>query len=256
MLNIVRRRLIAALAPISIVVLAGCGECGNCTVPAYHPTPAPAPCLLSAARGQTLPNLGTAAPFAVLAGSAVNNTGASIVTGELGVSPGKTVTGFPPGTVSGAVHADDAAAQQAQSDLTAAYGDLAGRTGGTPVAGDLGRLTLFPGLYTSTSSLAISSGNLTLDAQGDPNGVFIFQVASTLSVAPDRAIDLIGSAHPCHVFWQVGNSANLGAGSTFEGSILANQSIAIGTGATMHGRALARSGAVTLDTDRVTDPAP
>jgi len=256
MLNIVRRRLSAALALISAAVLAGCGDCGNCTVPAYNPTPAPAVCLQTAARGQALPNLGAAAPFAILAGSAVNNAGASIVTGELGVSPGKTVTGFPPGTVSGAMHADDAAAQQAQSDLSTAYGDLVGRTGGTPVTGDLGGLTLFPGLYTSVSSLAIASGNLTLDAQGDPSGVFIFQVASTLSVAPDRAIELIGSAHPCHVFWQVGNSANLGAASTFQGSILANQAITIGAGAAMHGRALARSGAVTLDTDTVTDPAP
>jgi len=139
--------------------------------------------------------LGAAGNFAVLAGSTVTNTGASRVIGDVGVSPGTAVTGFPPGTVTGTIHAGDPAAAQAIADLTTAIGDAAGRTvAPVTVAGNIGGQTLTPGLYKSTSSLAISSGDLTLNAQGDANAVFIFQIASTLTTTPGRQVILAGGA--------------------------------------------------------------
>ncbi|HEU4335523.1 MAG TPA: ice-binding family protein [Candidatus Eisenbacteria bacterium] len=198
--------------------------------------------------------LGTASTFVVLGGSTVTNTGATAVTGDLGVSPGTAVTGFPPGTVSGATHAGDAAAAQAQSDLTVAYNDAAGRTTGVvAVSGDLTGLTLAPGLYKSTSSLAIT-GALTLNALGDPNATFIIQMASTLTTGPGSQITLIGGAKSSNVIWQVGTSATLGTNSLFQGTILADQSITLNSGAQLNGRALARIGAVTLDTNAIAAP--
>src|SRR5437867_6843589 len=167
----------------------------------------------TAARQAPVP-LGAATTFAVLAASTVTNTGATIVNGDLGLSPGTAVTGFPPGTINGTIHAADAAAALAQQALTAAYNDAAGRTAGAiGVAGNLGGQTLTPGLYKSTSSLAISSGDLTLDAQGDPNAVFIFQMGSTLTTTVGRQVILSGGARAANVFWQVGSSATLGTGS-------------------------------------------
>ena len=165
---------------------------------------------------QTSVDLSTAGAFAVFAGSTVTNTGATAVTGDLGVSPGTAVTGFPPGTVTGAVHAGDATSATALVDLTTAYNDAAGRTvAPVTVAGNLGGLTLPPGLYKSTSSLSISSGDLTLDAGGDANAVFIFQMASTLTTTSGRAVILTGGAKASNVFWQVGTSATLGTTSSF-----------------------------------------
>jgi len=199
--------------------------------------------------------LGTAGNFAVLAGSGVTNTGATAVTGDLGVSPGTSVTGFPPGTISGATHAGDATAATAKVDLTTAYNDAAGRTlDAVTVAGNLGGLTLTPGLYKSTSSLAISSGDLILDALGDANAVFIFQMASTLTTTTGRQVILSGGADPANIYWQVGTSATLGTNSVFQGTIMADQSITLTTGATLNGRALARNAAVTLDTNTVVRP--
>ena len=207
--------------------------------------------------GQAPVALGSADNFAVLAGSTVTNTGATTVTGDLGVSPGMAVTGFPPGTVTGTTHAGEAVAAQAQIDLTTAYNDAAGRSvGAVTVAGNLGGQTLTPGLYTSTSSLEISSGDLTLDAQGDANAVFIFQMASTLTTTVGRQVILSGGAKAANVFWQVGSSATLGTGSVFKGNILALASLTVTTGATVEGRVLARTAAVTLDTDTITKPAP
>ncbi len=201
--------------------------------------------------------LGSANAFAVLAGSTVTNTGPSILNGDLGVSPGTAVTGFPPGTVNGTIHAADSAAAQAKLDLTTAYNDAAGRsTSPISVSGNLGGQTLPPGLYKSTSSLAISSGDLTLDAQGDANAVFIFQMASTLTTTVGRQIILSGGAKAANVFWQVGTSATLGTNSVFQGNILADQSITLTTGATLNGRALTRIGAVALDSNAITTPAP
>jgi len=194
--------------------------------------------------------LGTAANFGVLAGSAVTNTGASIVTGDLGVSPGSAVSGFPPGIVNGSIDVADATAAQAQIDLTAAYLNAQGRAPGTVVAGDIGGQTLTPGTYTSSSTLGIT-GNLTLNGAG----VYIFQIASGLTTASASQVILSGGATADNVFWQVGSSATLGTGSSFSGNILAQASITVTTGATLNGRALARTGAVTLDTNGVASPA-
>jgi hypothetical protein len=199
--------------------------------------------------------LGATRAFVVLAGSTVTSTGATALTGDLGVSPGTAVTGFPPGTLTGTKHAADLTSAQAMADLTTAYNDAAGRTvAPITVAGNLGGRTLRPGLYKSTSSLEISSGDLRLDAQGDPNAVFIFQMASTLTTTSGRAVVLIGGARASNVFWQVGSSATLGTTSAFKGTIMADQSITLNTGASLNGRALARIGAVTLAGNTVVTP--
>jgi hypothetical protein len=196
--------------------------------------------------------LGSAGNMAVLAGSTVTNTGATAVTGDLGVSPGTAVTGFPPGNLMGTKHAGDSPAGVALGDLTTAYNDAAGRTlCAMTVAGNLGGQTLTPGLYKSTSSLAISSGDLTLDAQGDPDAVFIFQMASTLTTTSGRKVILSGGARAANVFWQVGSSATLGTTSVFHGTIMADQAITMGTGATLNGRALARVDGVFLDSNTI-----
>jgi hypothetical protein len=186
--------------------------------------------------------------FSVLAGSTVTNTGSTVISGDVGVSPGTAVTGFPPGLAGGTIHSADGAAAQAQAALKAGYLDAAGRSGGTIVAGDLVGQTLTAGVYKSTSSLAIS-GDVTLDAQGDPAAVFIFQISSTLTTGSGSNVVLANGANACNVFWQVGSSATLGTNSVFKGNILALTSITITTGVNLEGRALARNGAVTLDTD-------
>jgi hypothetical protein len=207
--------------------------------------------------GQAPVALGAASTFEILAGSTVTNTGATTVNGDLGLSPGTAVTGFPPGIVNGTIHAGDPAAAQAQLALTTAYNDAAGRTAGAVlIAGNLGGQTLAPGLYKSTSSLEISSGDLTLDARGDANAVFIFQMASTLTTTVGRQVILSGGAKAANVFWQVGSSATLGTGSVFKGNILALASITVTTGATVEGRLLARTAAVTLDSNVIGIPAP
>jgi Ice-binding-like len=205
------------------------------------------------AAGPTTVGLGTAASFAVLAGTTVTNTGATKITGDLGVSPGNAVTGFPPGTVSGATHKADAVALQAQADLVTAYNDAAGRTPVTAVATELGGTTLKAGVY-GNDTLGLT-GTLTLDAAGDPSSVFIFKAASTLITASNSNVALINGASACNVFWQVGSSATLGTGTKFIGNILALTSVALQTGATLDGRALARNAAVTLDTNVITNAA-
>jgi len=207
----------------------------------------------SAQSAQAPVGLGTADDFAVLAGSTVTNTGPSVISGDVGVSPGSAIVGFPPGiVVNGVFHAADAVAAQAQADLTTAYNDAAGRSPVTAVGPELGGLTLAPGVYGG-GTLQVT-GTLTLDAQGDPDAVFIFQAASTLITASASDISLINGADVCNVFWQVGSSATLGTGSDFVGSILALTSITAQTGADVEGRLLARNGAVTLDTNTITAP--
>jgi hypothetical protein len=199
-------------------------------------------------------NLGTASSFGVLAGSTVTNTGATIVNGDLGVSPGSAITGFPPGIVNGAVHDTDGVAAGAESDLTTAYNDAAGRSSSGSVGPFIGAgQTLAPGVYNATTSLDVG-GSLTLDAHGDPDAVWIFQVGSTLVTDSASSINLTGGAQACNVFWQVGSSATLGTNSSFQGSVLALTSITVTTGDTIIGRALARNGAVTLDDDVITVP--
>jgi hypothetical protein len=196
--------------------------------------------------------LGTADAFAVLAGQTVTNTGPSIVNGDLGVSPGTAVTGFPPGVVNGVIHPADAVAAQAQSDLTAAYNNAAGRTADVTGVADLTGLTFAPGVYNAASTMALN-GTVTLDAQGDLNAVWIFQAGSTLTTASSSTVALVNAAQACNVFWQVGSSATLGTSTSFAGSILALTSITVNTSARIDGRALARNGAVTLDSNVITN---
>jgi len=213
------------------------------------------PCTLAHQVAVTLGAAGEG--FAVLAGSTVANTALTTVNGDLGLSPGSAVTGFPPGVVNGTQHVADSTAAQAQLDLTVAYNDAAGRSvGAIAVAGNLGGMTLPPGLYKSTSSLEISSGDLTLDAQGDANAVFIFQIASTLTTTSGRQVILAGGAKAANIYWQVGTSAVLGTTSVFKGIIMADQSITLTTGAILEGRALTRVAAVTLDSNTITVPTP
>ncbi len=198
-------------------------------------------------------DLATAAPFGVLAASAITSTGPSIVLGDLGISPNtqSSVTGFPPGQVIGTSHFNDAVAVQAKLDLTTAYNSLAGRPCGTVVTTDLAGMTLFPGVYCAATSLGLS-GTLTLDAQGDPNAEFIFQAGSTLTTGSNAVVQVINGGQNCNVYWQVGSSATLGTGTSFVGSILALASITVTTGSTVSGRLLARNAAVTLDSNAVT----
>ncbi|MFJ2174053.1 ice-binding family protein [Streptomyces sp. NPDC087851] len=197
--------------------------------------------------------LGTATSFAVLAGESVTNTGPSVITGDLGVSPGTAISGFPPGLVNGVQHSADAVALQAKSDLVAAYNNAAGQATDGALPPDAGGLTLVPGVYTSSSTLGLT-GTLTLDAKGDPNAVWVFQVGSGLTTASASRVLLINGASPCNVYWQIGSSATLGTGTTFVGTIMALTSITVTTNASIEGRALARNGSVTLDTNRITRP--
>jgi type VI secretion system secreted protein VgrG len=199
-------------------------------------------------------SLGSAASFAILAGTTVTNTGNTQVLGSIGVSPGSGVTGFPPGTlITGSIHDNDGVAAQAQTDLTAAYNSLAGMACGTNLSGqDLGGMTLTPGVYCFNTSAGLT-GILTLDAQNNPDAVFVFQIGSTLTTAMNGLVNAINSAQNTNVYWQVGSSATLGSGTVFVGNIVALASITLTTAATVSGRTLARTGAVTLDTNFVGD---
>lgn len=201
---------------------------------------------------QTAPSLGTADSFAVLGATTVTNTGPTVVDGDLGVSPGTAVTGFPPGIVNGTIHAADAVAAQAQTDSLAAYNSLAGQACDVDLTGqDLGGMTLTPGVYCFSSSAQLT-GDLTLDAQGDPDAVFIFQIGSTLTTAPGSSVNVINGGSPCNVFWQVGSSATLDTTTAFVGTIIASESVTLNTGATISpGRALALNGAVTMDSNTI-----
>lgn len=201
--------------------------------------------------------MGTAANFEALAGSTVTNTGPTIITGgNLGLSPGSAVTGFPPGTLTppAVMHVTDPTAAQAQLDLTTAYLYAAGLPSGAVLPGDMSGLTFTPGVWTNSSTVMLSAGNVTLDAQGNANAVFIFQVGSTLTTLGSTQVILAGGSQAKNVFWQVASSATLGTNSIFMGNILSLQSITLDTGASLTGRALARNGAVTMDSNTVTAP--
>jgi hypothetical protein len=201
--------------------------------------------------------LGTAANYGILGASTVTNTGLTIVTGEdLGLSPGSSVTGFPPGIITLPALQDvtDPAAAQAQLDAAIAYNYMAGLPLAGALPGDLSGLTLTPGLYKNASTVTLNNGTVTLDAQGNANAVFIFQIGTTLTTINGTQVILTGGAKASNVFWQVGSSATLGTYSSFDGTIIALQSVTLQTGADLLGRALALNGAVTLDTNLVTAP--
>ena len=193
--------------------------------------------------------LGSASAFGVLAGSTVTSTGATHVIGDLGVSPGSAVTGFPPGTVTGTIYAADPTAAQAEADLTSAYNFALAETGAVLHAAELGGTVVTPGVYNFGSSAQIT-GTVTLNG----SGVYVFQIPSTLITASGSQVSLTGGATAANVFWQVGSSATLGSGSTVNGTIMAYASITLDTGAVLNGRALAEVGAVTLDDNAVTNP--
>jgi len=201
------------------------------------------------------PSLGAARDFAVLGGSTVTSAGLSTIDGDLGVSPGTAITGFPPGVVTGTIHAGDALALQAQSDLTLAYDALAGSACDVVLTGmDLGGLTLTPGIYCFSASAPLN-GVVTLDGQGDPDALFVFQIGSTLLATLGSSVQLVNGVEADNVFWQVGSSATLSGDVAFKGNVIALSSITLSVGSTLEGRALARTGAVTMDTSSVSVPA-
>ena len=200
--------------------------------------------------------LGASSPFVILGGSTVTNTGATTtIVGSVGVSPGSAITGLPAGQpTGGSVHAGDATAANAQTDLTAAYNDLAGRPRNATMTGvNLGGRTFRTGVFFWSSSAQLT-GAVTLDAQNDANAVFIFQIGSTLTTASGASVILINGADAKNVYWQIGSSATLGTGTAFRGNIVALASITLNNGVTLSGRALARNGAVTLDANAVALP--
>jgi hypothetical protein len=189
-----------------------------------------------------------ASDFALLAGSAITSTGATNITGNMGLSPGTSIGGFPPGILTGTQQINTNLATQGKLDLTEAYNDAAGRTSTDIVtlSGNIGGLTLTPGLYKTTSSLAISSGDLTFDAKGNVDAVFIIQIASSLTTTSGRQVFLKNKASASNIFWQVGSSVTFGTTSVFKGTVMAMQSITFNTGATLQGRAMARTGGIVL----------
>lgn len=208
------------------------------------------------------PNLGTAGNYAVMAATTITNTGPTIVTSNMALSPGTAVTGFPPGTVNGEIDSGtDADAILAHTHLVTAYDDAAAETTTVNLTGtDLGGLTLTPGTYTFDDAAQLT-GTLTLDGQGSTNATFIFQIGSALTTASNSTVSLVNGAGGCAVFWQVASSATLGTTTNFQGTIMAMASITMNTSATIGvgglnhgGRALARTGAVTLDSNVITAP--
>jgi type VI secretion system secreted protein VgrG len=207
----------------------------------------------SIALAQTAPSLGSAGSFVVVGASTVTNTGTSILHGALGLSPGdaSSITGFPPGIVFGETHAADAVALTAQNSITAAWNNLTGQACTQNLTGqDLGGLTLTSGVYCFDTSAQLT-GTLTLNAQGNPNAVFIFKTGSSVTTASGSSVVMINGGSPCNVFWQVGSSATLGTTTSFAGNILALASISMNSGASIDGRALARTAAVTLITNDI-----
>ncbi len=199
-------------------------------------------------------NLGSASTYAVLGASDLTNSGSTNLCGDLGLWAGTSIGAGYVFSCGGVSHVTDTAAQTAQGDLTIAMGDAAGRTNPASVSGDLGGLTITPGLYASSGTLALT-GTLILDAQGDPNAVFIFQIAGTLTTATSSLVTLNGGAKATNVFWNVGTSCALGATSSFKGTIMTGTLIAFNTGAALEGRALAKT-EVTMLANTISVPVP
>lgn len=194
--------------------------------------------------------MGTSANFAILSGETITNTGSTEITGDIGLYAGTEFPGVTDVTHNGTLHLNDEVALTAKNDLITAYDDAAGRTPEI-ISRELGGQILTPGVYTSNEKDFLLNGILTLDAQGDPDAVFIFQTDSTLITGSASSVVLTRNATACNVFWKVGSSATLGSNSIFAGSILAMTSISLQTGAQVRGQLLARDGSVTLDTNKV-----
>ncbi len=234
--------ILSAVVIASVALISSCKKDTNSSS-------SPAPIIIPIQSTVQAPvSMAGATSLAILAGSSISNTGSTNVTGDMGLSPGTSVGGFPPGILVGTLHINDAIANQAKSDLTAAYNDAAGRTATDIVtlSGNIGGLTLTPGLYKSTSTLSISSGDVTFDAKGNANAVFIIQIASAFTTTSGRKVFLSGGAQASNIFWQIGSSATFGTTSSLKGTFMAMQSITFNTGATLNGRALARTGAVVM----------
>ena len=203
---------------------------------------------LSTAEAEAPVNLVSAAPYAVLANSAVTNNGDSVVNGDLGVHPGTELTGFPPGVVNGERHLGDAAAQRARADLTTAYDDAVGRTPTRTVGTDLAGQTFTPGVYQVPQDARLD-GTVTLDAQGDASAVFVFRIESELSTTDNSRVNVVNSPRPaCNISWTVGDSATLATGTSLVGRLMAVNAITLHSAAHIEqGGAFSRDGAVTLD---------
>jgi Ice-binding-like/Bacterial Ig-like domain len=200
----------------------------------------------AATTGQSNVNLGAAASYAVLAATTVTAPGPIVIDGDLGLYPGTSVTGFPPAVVNGTTNVDNIAAQAAQASLLTAYNMLFDLPLGVTMTGNLGGSTIYPGIYTApATSMAVSSGNLTLDAQGDVNAVWIFQIGSTFDITPGLQVILANGAQASNIYWQVGSSATIDTTAVMQGNILALDSVTVNSGATLNGRALALTGGVT-----------
>lgn len=195
-------------------------------------------------------NLGSASSFAILAGQTITNTGTTTINGDVGIAPGSSFTQGP-AIINGVIHLNDAVAIQAKQDLVTAFNDTAGRTPTTTIPSELGGKTLLPGYYVSAAGTFNLTGTLTLDGNGDPNAIFVFETATTLVTATSSNVNLINGASAKQVFWNIGSSATLGITSHLEGTILAMESITLTTGATINGSLLARNGSVTLDSNTV-----
>lgn len=256
------RKLLSTLAIASVVIMVGCDK--DDLDPDTNPNDIPVQTEV-----QPTINLRSSANFVMLAGSSITNVPTSAVTGDIGLSPaaGSYISGFGASEITGVVYTTDATGPAgsvpnasglttAKGDLTTAYNDAAGRTSTDIVllAGNIGGLTLTPGLYKSSGSLEISSGDLTFDAMGNSEAVFIIQIASTLNTTSGRKVILTGGALASNIFWQVGTSATLGSTSVFKGTIMADQSISLNTGATIEGRLLARIAAITIEGSTVVQP--
>jgi hypothetical protein len=208
--------------------------------------------LPAGAAATTIP-LGTAGSFVVLAGAGVTNTGSTTLNGDLGTFPTTSETGTSTLTLNGVDHGGDAVTQGAKDDLVTAYNTAAGEGPATVFLTDLGGQTLVAGVYRATSSAGLT-GELTLDAGGNPDAVFVFQIGSTLTTASASTVTLVNGAQACHVFWQIGSSATLGTGTGFQGNLLAKTDITLTNKVTVVGRVLASNGAITLDANTVTSP--